>query len=318
MRALFLAFTILATCSISTVWAKAAPFRAGIARITVSASTPFDTLVWYPTQAEEVAWQIGPFPIAASRDAPIAAGPFPIVLISHGGGKTGGSPLTLRDLSISLARQGFIVVAPMHGKTDLSGRMVQVDKAFNAVLADPRFHAHAASDKVGMLGFSLGGAVSLGLAGGVPDFKHLASYCAAHPDDVQSCSAGPGGDKGKTSLHETRQAASNIALKALVLLDPFSIPFNREGLKNVSAPVFLFRPRQSKLGEENTRALVKNLPVSPPLQYVAGGHFVFTDICPPALKAEASDICEDAKGIDRAAVHKEVESKVGSFFRDNL
>jgi predicted dienelactone hydrolase len=318
MRAVFLAFAILATCSVSTAWAKPTAFHAGVTQITVSADTSFGSWIWYPTQAEEVPWHSGPFPMDASHDAPIATGPFPVVLISHGGGKTGGTPLLLRDLSASLARQGFIVVAPVHGKADIFGRMLQVKEAFETVLADSRFRQHAIADKVGVLGFSLGGAVSLGLAGGIPNLKNLANYCATHADDIQSCHAGPGGDKSHASHQDTQRSASGIPVKAIVLLDPLSVPFDREGLRNVKAPVFLFRPKHSKLGEENTRGLVKDLPVSPPLQYVAGGHFVFTDICPPALRAEASDVCEDAKGVDRAAVHKEIEKKVAGFFLDNL
>ncbi|MBA8879689.1 alpha/beta hydrolase family protein [Phyllobacterium myrsinacearum] len=318
MRAVFLAFAILATCFVSMAWSKPTAFRAGVTRVTISANNSSDTWIWYPTEAEEVAWHSGPFPIEASRDAPVAAGPFPVVLISHGGGKTGGTPLLLRDLSISLARHGFIVIAPVHGKADIFGRMIQVKAAFDTVLADSRFRQHAVSDKVGMVGFSLGGAVSLGLAGGTPNLKHLVNYCATHVDDVQSCNAGPRGDESQTSHQDIQRSVSGLPLKAIVLLDPLSVLYDQDGLRNVKAPVFLFRPKHSKLGEENTRGLVKHLPVSPPLQYVPGGHFVFADICPPALKAEAPDVCEDAKGVDRAAIHREVETKVAAFFRDNL
>lgn len=285
MRVLILALTILLTCFVSVVWARPLPFHAGVARITVSADEPFDVFVWYPTQAEEVAWQVGPFPIRATRDAAVANGAFPVLLMSHGGGKTGGSPLLLRDLSISLARQGFIVVAPMHGKSRFLTRIFQVDEAFKTVVADQRFNKHAAADKLGMIGFSLGGAVSLGLAGGKPDFVQLADYCAAHTDDILSCSGGPGGDKSDAASKQAGPVSKipHLSLKALVLLDPFSVLFNRDGLKEVRMPVFLFRPKHSLLGEDNTRGLIADLPVSPPLQYVRGGHFVFTDICPRLL-----------------------------------
>jgi len=323
MRILFLTIALLIACVVSTSSAQTTTFHAGIARISVSAEEPFDTLVWYPTQAEEVPWQVGPFAIPASRNAAIAGGQFPLVLLSHGGGQTGGSPLLLRDLSAYLARQGFIVVAPFHGKTRFLGRTLQIKVAVDAMMADLRFKPHAASDKLGMLGFSLGGAVTLGLAGGTPNFKHLAAYCSTRPDDVQSCNAGPGVDKSAGPPTQIQPAASalpipHLPLRGLVLLDPFGVLFDRDDLTEVNMPVLLFRPKQSRQGEENTRSLAVGLPQPPQLQYVPGGHFIFADICPPALKAEAPEACEDAPGVDRAAIHRDIEAQIVAFFRDSL
>lgn len=108
MRALFLAVTLLLIGPISTVLAEAEPFHAGVVRISVVTEVPFDVLVWYPTKAEEVPWQAGPFPIPASHNAAIASGHFPIVLLSHGGGVTGGTPLVLRELSAASRDRGLL------------------------------------------------------------------------------------------------------------------------------------------------------------------------------------------------------------------
>jgi hypothetical protein len=97
MRALFLVLALL----VAGTSAQADPqrFRAGITRTTVQDVVPFDTLIVYPTDAAEVPFQDGPYTIAASRDAPIASGArFPVVLFSHGGGRTikaGGSSLLM-------------------------------------------------------------------------------------------------------------------------------------------------------------------------------------------------------------------------------
>jgi predicted dienelactone hydrolase len=272
---------------------------------------------------EEQPWQVGPFAIPASQNAAIAPGRFPVVLLSHGGGKSGGSPLLLRDLSANLARHGFIVVAPFHGKTRFPGRALQIKAAFFAMMADPRFTPHAVPEKLGMLGFSLGGAVALDVAGGVPNFRQLAAYCSAHPWDIQSCNAGPGDDSNAAGAAQTQPAAGaltplHLPVKALVLLDPFAVLFDREGLKLVNMPVLLFRPKQSKQGEENTIVLVTALPQVPTLRYVPGGHFIFADICAQALRTEAPEVCDDPQGVDRAAVHAEVEAQTVKFFHDNL
>ncbi|CCV15914.1 alpha/beta fold hydrolase [Mesorhizobium sp. STM 4661] len=321
MRALSFIVSFLIVFSVSMAWAQPVPFHAGIARISVPAEEPFDTFVWYPTRAEEVPWQAGPFTVSASRNAAIADGEFPVLLLSHGGGRTGGGPLVLRGLAAYLARQGFIVVSPSHGKTRLSGRPLQIMAALEAMMADPRFKAHANPAKLGMLGFSLGGAVALELAGGVPNFRHLAAYCAMHPDDVQSCNPGPSGDSNTAPPKRVQSAdlpPPRLPLKALALLDPFGVLFERDGLVAVKMPVLLFRPKQSRLGEENTRALVAGLPQPPRVQYVPGGHFVLTDICPVALMKQAPEVCEDAQDVDRAAVQADIEVKIAQFFRDRL
>jgi predicted dienelactone hydrolase len=146
-------------------------------RVTVQDVVPFDALVAYPTDAAEVSFQDGPYSIAATRDAPIASGArFPVVLFSHGGGgtlKAGGSSLPYAALATSLAREGFVVVAPFHPGSNqpreaLEDRPRQIHKALNATFADPRFATHADPNRLGMMGFSYGGAVALIVAGATP------------------------------------------------------------------------------------------------------------------------------------------------------
>ena len=175
-------------------------FHAGVVRITVQDTVPFDALVAYPTDATEVPFQDGPWIIAASRDAPVASGArFPIVLFSHGGGgtlKAGGSPVPYAALLTSLAREGFVVVAPFHPgsklpREALEDRPRQIRTALDATLADPRFATHADPNRLGMMGFSYGGAVALIVAGAVPDLAHLAAYCRDRTDDPKACDGVP-------------------------------------------------------------------------------------------------------------------------------
>jgi len=326
MRKLSFLAALLIVASVSLASAGTEPFNAGISRITVSGNTPFDVLVWYPTDSEGAAWEMESWPIPASQDAPIARGSFPIVLLSHGGGVTGGKPLVLGQLSADLARRGFVVIAPFHGTTGLLGRPSQVRMALDAVLADSRFRPHVDPARLGMLGFSLGTAVTLELAGGIPDFNHLDSYCDNHPDDVMSCDHAPGeGSRKKTAVpwwaFWVRRAPSTapLPLKALVLLDPFGVLFPRDHLTAVTMPVLIFRPDASELpGEENAIGLATALPRHPRYETVLGGHFIFVDVCPPARKAASPQICLDPPSVDRASVHTAVEAQIAAFFSDNL
>lgn len=326
-----LALALLIAAVASAAQAQPASLHAGIARLTAPAgddvAEPFDALVWYPTPETEGVWRVGPFRLPARHGAKVATGRLPVVLLSHGGGPTdgkptGGSPMQLGELSASLARRGFIVIAPFHGTARSAERVAQLRSAFGAVMADSRFADRIDANRLGTLGFSLGGAVALELAGGQSDVKAFNAYCAEHPEDAMTCNGGPGEVRAGASVRRSDASPSPpvtpLRPKAIVLLDPLGVPFTRDGLSDVTQPVLLYRPRQSKLGEANARGLTGALPRLPQLQFVPGGHFIFTDTCPPALKAEAPILCEDAPSIDRAAIRSEVAAKVATFFRDNL
>jgi predicted dienelactone hydrolase len=321
-RALFLVLALL-VAGASSAQADPQRFHAGIARIKVQDVVPFDAVVVYPTDAGEVPFQDGPFTIAASRDAPIATGaPFPIVLFSHGGGgtiKAGGSPLPYAALLTSLAREGFVVVAPFHpgSKQALEDRPRQIPKALNAMLADPRFATHADPNRLGMMGFSYGGAVALIVAGAIPDLAHLAAYCRDHTDDPKACDGVP--TDGSLANAVGKRSPDALAMKALVLMEPWGALFDRNGLTSVDMPTLLYRAEGSDLkAEGNILALAAALPHPPRQETVPGGHFIFVDPCPPAQEAETPAACKDAPAVDRAAVHRRIEVEIGDFLRRNL
>jgi predicted dienelactone hydrolase len=323
MRVFCLFLAIILIGPRGTALAQSSPYHAGIGRPSIAAAPPFDALVWYPTQTEEVAWQVGPFAIPATHNAVLAPGRFPIVLLSHGGGLGGGTPLMLRELSADLARRGFIVVAPFHGKTGLQGRTLQIRQALDAVLADPRFASHADATRLGMLGFSLGTAVTLELAGAIPNLANLTAYCAGHPNDVMSCDHAPDGRNAPSSREAVPAGAISaptpLPLKAIVLLDPYAVLFQRPELVAVSMPVLIFRPAQSELpGEANAFGLQAALPHPPEFQTIPGSHFVFMDVCPPALKSDSPELCQDPPNVDRAAVHTAIEAQIADFLGKNL
>jgi len=298
-------------------------WHAGIARLTVNDDMPFDILVWYPTQADEVPWQAGPFTMPASRDAPFPQGTFPIVLLSHGGGLGGGTPLLLRELAASLARQGFVVVAPFHGRSGLRARVGQIKNALSTALANPRIGSHLDPTRVGMLGYSLGTTVTLELAGAIPNADHLVTYCAAHPEDAMSCAHAPDGQNGSAARPNISSGTAHLspgpALKAIALLDPFAVLFQRPELVSVTIPVLIFRPDRSELpAEANASALAESLPNTPEFHVIAGGHFVFTDVCPVSPRATSPDVCSDPPGVDRQTIHQAVNGQLAAFFRAHL
>ncbi|MEX3691977.1 alpha/beta hydrolase family protein [Paraburkholderia sp. BR14263] len=326
---------IVCTCS---ALADPATFNAGVIRLTVVGdAAPFDTVVFYPTHEREVSWQAGPFTVEATLNAPPALDSrFPVVLISHG---RGGGPLSHRELATALARAGFIAVLPTH-VGDASGfprapsqaqilidRPRQAEAALNAVLGDPRFSASADVNRIGMIGYSAGGYTALILAGAKPDFAYASAYCANH-DDPGSCPRSATSNRAHGTQVKVAVPAELIAwqppvdhrLKALVLMDPLAMMFGAPGLSAVRVPTMLYRPQDdSYLGSaSNSLAVVSSLPTPPAVHIVPGNHFVFIDPCPASVATNGALICQDAPGIDRVEVHRQIDHEVVDFLHANL
>ena len=185
------------------------------------------------------------------------------------------------------------------------------------MLADPRFATRADPSRVGMMGFSYGGAVTLIAAGAVPDLAHLAAYCRDRTDDPKACDGVP--TDGSLANVVGKRSQDALAMKALVLMEPWGSLFDRSGLTSVGMPTLLYRAEGSDLkAEGNIHALAAALPHPPRQETVPGGHFIFVDPCPPAFEAEAPAACKDAPAVDRAAVHRRIEAEIGDFLRRNL
>jgi predicted dienelactone hydrolase len=157
---------------------------------------PMKAIAFYPSTGLEHTTPLGAYHVAATEDARIAIGRFPMLMLSHG---NTGTPLALHDLATSLARKGFVVVAVLHPGdnykdhsrlgtvSNLYGRPIQISEAITATLGDPMLSPFVNVDQVGVIGYSAGGETALILAGAKPDFDRLRRYCQERPEDRDAC-----------------------------------------------------------------------------------------------------------------------------------
>jgi predicted dienelactone hydrolase len=298
-------------------------FEAGLARLSTADRVPFDTWVWYPTETAETPLALGPFTLSVAREAPPAAGRFPVVLLSHG---SGGTPLSHRELAAALARAGHVVVAPVH-VGDSAGRLdgrdsgrAYVDRPRQVVLAEraveksPLLASHLDPARRLAVGYSAGGYTALVLAGATPDFGRIRTRCAAHPEDRAAC--GIAGANVPVPAVPAEGLAREPRLSALVVIDPLAVPFDRAGLASVNQRLLLVRPEDDSFmpAGPNAEALAAALPRPPERSTTAGRHFVFVDPCPPSLAAAEPLICSDPPGVDRARIHRDLEAAIVAFF----
>ncbi len=150
----------------------------------------FPLFVQYPTEQPSRPTGFGPYTLEVSVDAPLAAGSFPLLLLSHGGGST---PFAYRTLSLHLARSGYIVGLPEHPGDNrhdrsLSDTLINFARrprhlalAIDLIAQEPHFAASTRTHAVGVIGHSLGGYTALAIAGGVP-WARTGERIAAHRD----------------------------------------------------------------------------------------------------------------------------------------
>ena len=319
----------------------------GFAPITISDPVNGGTMpgyVFYPsTRASDITW-VGPYKLDATKSAPAIAGAKPLVLISHG---HGGSDIGHHDLAVYLASHGFVVATLEHPKDNfhdasgdghpavMIGRPIQVSAAISYLLADPRWKALIDPQRIGVAGFSNGGYTSLLLVGAVPRFTRFIGYCTAHPDDPNICGhadalKADAARHGKTIeqvLTEMQSAfhrwgdPHDPRVKAAFAMAPASLAFDKAGADSIDRPVFLYYG-------QNDQVLIPKynvMHIAPLIKTLANikmipkaGHYVFLSPCSEELIKDVPDICKDPPGVDRTAVHRQINASALSFFRKTL
>jgi len=300
-----------------------------------------DATLWYPATPPGPGTLVGDGgPLfkgsSALTGAPMADGRWPLIVLSQGGLRA--APNMGAWMASRLAADGFVVamlrqpdptkVTAEKALAEIWLRPADVSAALVAVLGDAALSRHVDADRVGVLGFQVGGTAALLLAGGQ---LHAASVQA-------SCDAGAVGldcawfRKEGLDLHgvDPRVLGRSHAdrhVKAIVAVDPeFSRNFTETSLANISIPVSIIN-----LGAPETlwAALnAKDLSLAvPQARYAAMSdatqYSAFPECKPggPAVLREdgAEPLCDDPPGgRSRAEIHDALAQMVAAAFRESF
>lgn len=258
----------------------------------------------YPTTQTATGVTVGPFSWEASLGAPLAPGRWPVCVISHG---AGGSHLLYRELGTHLARAGWIVVcaeAPRDNRNDnslsysdesVTHRCRHLTATLDAVLAHPQLGASADSERIALIGHSLGGCAALALAGGQP-WSRNRSPIPVQPDPRFRAAVlmAPA-----TGFYRGPNALAKVTGQLLVLA----------GEKDDATPA------------EDIRRDLQGLPSSVASEFVVikgAGHYSFLSPFPEAHRQPGFTPAEDPEGFDRAQFHRELPGIVESFLAKAL
>ncbi|MGY4495942.1 alpha/beta hydrolase family protein [Pseudomonas sp. TE3610] len=317
---------------LTSVLAQAAPpahWSVGFHRLTFLDPLdhkPMQALAFYPSNQREQVTKVENYKIEATEDARIAMGRYPMLMLSHG---NAGTPLALHDLITSLTRKGFVVVAVYHpgdnykdhsrlgAVSNLYGRPLQISEAITSALAEPMLAPFIDPDQIGVIGYSAGGETALILSGARPDLDRLRKYCAEFPNDADACQT-----HGEMLVdRDDLRPAADPRVKSLLLMAPLGLMFNRQALSQVHVPTLIYSGDNDKLLalDKNAAALARKLPMVSDYKLLAGaGHFVFMAPCDDEQKAVMPGLCNDAEGVNRVDIHRDLVQQAGHFFTQTL
>jgi predicted dienelactone hydrolase len=224
----------------------------GVRAMTVTAPERQQALtvaLWYPAGDGGTAELIGENKVfegvPARRDAEIADGVFPIVLLSHGGLRA--APNQSGWIASRLADLGFIVAVVQPPRladaraavAETWLRPADLSAALTALSADPGTAGHAAPGQVAAVGFFLGGTSGLALAGARLDAESYARSCdppATGPDCTWFAHGGV--DLRAVDAEKLTRSQRDPRVGTIVAIDPeLTASLSPESLSEISARV---------------------------------------------------------------------------------
>jgi predicted dienelactone hydrolase len=216
-------------------------------------------------------------------------------------------------------------------------RATDASQVLDGVLADPMLGPHVDRERIGAVGFSLGGYTVLELAGARTNLQAFERFCTSpqadaicHPPEAARISDASGAApltlddlSPQTRASRARSGASyrDPRVKAVFAIAPaLGEAFDSASFADVTIPVSLLA------GEADVTA-----PVATNIHRIAGlmpnahvemvpgaSHYTFLDTCLADVVAHLAGICEDGPGVDRDAVHALAADRAIRFFAATL
>jgi predicted dienelactone hydrolase len=216
--------------------------------------------LWYPAASGGALESIGGSRVfqgvAARRNAPMAAGRFPLVLLGHGGLRS--APNLGNWLAADLAARGYLVAvvqAPAIAEDAEAAlretwlRPIDLVAALNAVIRDPILRTNIDASRIGAIGFLRGGTSVLQLAGARLEPSRFAELCdAIEPGPDCRWFAKLGLDLHRADLAPIGRSLHDIRIRGVVAIDPeLADRFAPESLAAIGRPVSIIALGQAGL-----------------------------------------------------------------------
>ncbi len=285
--------------------------------------------LWYPVADSGVSDRIEDLYIHPSeaRDATFVASGnrYPLILMSHG---HRGDRRDRSWLAEKRVKKNYIVASVEHyGNSSKTfdpaltlrywDRPQDVSFALDQLLNEPDLKEVVDADRIGFVGYSLGGMTGLSLAGGgVQDLTEIfAKYRKEFNQFPRESFKVLDTSIEKGSVHDPR-------IKAYLLLAPATFLFSQEGLKKITAPIGLVSAINDEVlpHEEHARRVLQNSPtVRFKLLRKEIAHSAFLNpLSALGKQVKAKSKRQALSSEDQKRLYQEVGDFSISFFQDQL
>ncbi|MBN9381165.1 MAG: dienelactone hydrolase family protein [Chitinophagaceae bacterium] len=300
---------------------------------------PIITEVWYPTEdtLPQTDKTFSAFTRKTTvRNGSLPAGKWPLIMLSHG---TGGGRLTLEWLSQALAEKGYIVAAVDHyGNTydnpialeflKVWERPQDISFALTQLLKDNDLQSHIDQQKIGAIGFSLGGYTVIALAGGEVNYTTLINFNKTVGRKQLDIPEFPGlikylDDTAITAGVKRVPPLKDSRIKAFFSISPALGPgfTTKQQFKNISAPVYITGSQSDSIAPIKSNAWHYHQLIDHSGYYEfpgKTGHYVMLGEVIDEVKKKDPIYFQDAPSVNRHEVHLQIDSLAINFFKTHL
>lgn len=308
-----------------------------IAIATPGRETPINVSLWYPTSEDSSHTVVGGNQVfkgvPVHPDAVIAEGEFPLVLLAHGGLRA--APHLSGWIAAQLATRGFIVAEPhppQLGPDDAQAALAEVwlrpadlSATLQAIEGDVVLNAHLQKDRVGVVGFLLGGTSALTLAGAEIDPTRYATMCDGEVAISMDCSwfTAKGVDLHEVAIQSLEHTNDHSRIKVAIAIDPeLGAVFMPASLQNIAIPVTIINlgTPATILPALNTAGLAELIPAVTYETVPDATHYSAFSECTAQgaqiLHAEGEDaaLCTDGGARSRAEIHRQLAEMIERAF----
>lgn len=303
--------------------------------------TPISVSLWYPTSEGGSPNEVGGNKVfkgvPVHQDVVIAAGEFPVVLLAHGGLRA--APHLSGWIASYLATRGFIVAEPhppQLGPEEAQAALAEVwlrpadlSATLQAIESDSILKAHIKKDRVGVVGFLLGGTSALTLAGAEIDPERYANMCDGQAAIGMDCFwfSKSGVDLHKADIKGLAHSNYNRKIKVAIAIDPeLSTVFTPASLRNISIPVAIINLGQPEailpgLNASTLEGLIANVnyaTVPDATQYSAFSECTSKGAMILQSEGDNEAICTDGGERSRAEIHRQLAEMIENTLVQNL
>lgn len=319
------------------------PVGAKVMTIDTDSGRSLPTTLWYPALnpsgvEESIVYDVGigdvmpalnDWPGHALLDAApdVAAGPYPLVVWSHG---HGGSPYYGHVLPEHLASYGFVVIAPEHTGNTMRDAPETITEQWGPILLLRPLDVSAAIDAaadlaesgdlagaidlehIAVSGMSLGGYTALVAGGAQVDIDGFRAWCETNPelDPLQSCPAILANVEGMAAIVGLEAAPEGLwpslgdpRVDVIVPIVPAGRFVGVDGAKGISVPTLMIvsGADQISVPDQNAYPIYDSLTVDKAmLVFEYANHYVL-GTCPESWMVAAPGYCFDSVwDVDRA------------------